>query len=167
MLEESVMFEMAKKAAETHDFMLAAALAQQYFHMVKQNFSKLFPTPDGRHAGENVLLQQQEELVNLFREHIRAGELRRKRFRTLCPQARGLWSETPPVDYAGFLRTARKSMTSFLKLDDLSSTLDFQEWGIHMLNILLMIENSPVGRDLEAEFDRTITERDPSGATPP
>lgn len=167
MLEDNGLFEMAKTAAENHDFLLAAAMAEGYFQLVTRNSSKFFLTADGRQLGNNVLLQQKDRLMELYLAHFKAGAVRRERFRALCPQARSLWSEAPAMDYAGFLSTVRRSMDSFLALDNLSSIVDFQEWGSAMLNALVLIEHSPAGRELETEFDQVLAERNPQGAASP
>jgi len=164
LLEDSVLFEMAKKAAEKHDFMLAAMLAQRHFRLAEP---KYFSSSEGRQLAETLRRQQQEELLELYRAHVRAGAVRRERFRALCPRARGLWSEAPAVTYKDLLRTVEISKDSFLKLDDLSQDGEFQDWGTAMLNVLLLIENSPAGRELEAEFDRAMAERTPPGTASP
>ena len=167
MLEDSVLFEMAKKAAENHDFMLAVMMAQRYFHLAARNWPKYFPTQEGRQQAETVLLRQKETLMELYRAHFKAGAVRRARFRALCPQAKGLWCEAPAAAYDDLLRAVEISKNSFLKLDDLSSVMDFQDWGTAMLNVLLLVENSPAGRELETEFDQVLAERNPPEAAAP
>ena len=168
LLEDSELFSMAKKAAEQHhDFMLAVVLAQGHFRLAARNYTQFFPTAEGRQQAEIVLRQQKEALMELYRAHFKAGAVRRERFRALCPRARGLWSEAPAVAYGDLLKTVETSMASFAKLDDLSSIVDFQEWGTAMLNVLLLVENSKAARELEVEFDQVIAERTPPKAAAP
>ena len=107
--------------------------------------------------------------MELYAAHFKAGAPRRERFRALCPQAGSLWSEPPAADYDKFRdQTVRRSHRSFEKLQsELSSIVDFQEWGSAMLNVLLLIENSPVGHFLETEFDQTLAEKNPPATASP
>ena len=156
LLEDAALFEIARKAAEQHDFTLAVALAQDWFRLVERSVPA---TSGGRRVGAAIQARQKELLVELFAAHAALPSPRRERFRARFPRARGLWSEPAASTYAELLRATERSLQSFVRLEDLSSILDFQEWGGAMLDVLFLVENSPAGKDLEEEFDQAMQEK--------
>lgn len=155
-LEDNQIFDTVKQAAGSGDWMLAIALNNAYLCNIRLLANVLLPTARTRDLGDKFLQAQTLELISLFAAHITANNLRCQNFRRQFPRARGIWSSPPPTNYKQLMDFFKRSLESYIRLDDISQVVHPQDWGSAMLDVLIMSENVPGTDDLKKEFDEAM-----------
>jgi len=145
------------------DWLLATAL----FHRFREYMLAL---PNKLNAAElkavvqEKLSEREKSLLEDFSNYMKLDNTRRKLFRKHYPNAKGLWTMSPPATYAGLWKFYLKSMNAFFTLDELSKVTEPQDWGSAMLDVLLMCEGTPEAAVLEKEFDAEIRKLESSSS---
>ena len=143
-----------KKAASSHDWVLALTLFEIYktdvMPLYTRNFSNM---ADVIKEVQTVYTECENELLLNLANQIQNSNVRRTQFLNLYPKARGVWSQTPPNSYAQLRNVFIRSMKSYHNLDKISKIFKPQDWGSAMLDALLLLEGAPCAEELEREFD--------------
>ena len=143
-----------KQAATTNDWVLAVALFDNYKEDVLQQYQRYFANyQDVVKEAQQACMDCESELLLNFANKMQKPNMRKTLFLQLYPQARGIWSQTPPTNYAQLKQIFIRSMTSYHNLDKISKIFKPQDWGSAMLDALLLLEGSVCASELEKEFD--------------
>ncbi|MBR7144495.1 MAG: hypothetical protein IKD10_06080 [Lentisphaeria bacterium] len=143
-----------KQAASSGDWVLALTLFDNYKTDVIQLYTRYFANmPDVIKEAQLNCADCENELLLNFANKLQQSNMRRTLFLQIYPQARGLWSQSPPSSYEQLRNVFIRSMNSYHKLDKISRIFTPQDWGSAMLDSLLLLEGSRCAADLEREFD--------------
>ena len=143
-----------KQAATTNDWFMAIALFDTYKEDIIQQYKRYFTNyPDVIKEAQIACTDCEHELLLNFANKIQQPNMRKAIFLQLYPQARGIWSQTPPTNYEQLKKIFIRSMTSYHNLDKISKIFKPQDWGSAMLDALLLLEGSACAAELEKEFD--------------
>ena len=154
LLDGSKLPDMVKSAAAAQDWTLAIIMYDSMASMLQKSVAgTLRSNPDLASYASDMLRDSLQELLTEFGNQIQQDNARRKLFRKHYPQARGLWTESPPRDYRNLRRFCMQSLSSYLRLEQLSRLIEPQDWGSAVLDVLLLTEGIPEAADLEKEFD--------------
>ena len=143
-----------KQAATSQDWVLALTLFDNYKTDIMTLYTRYFANmPDIIKEAQVNCTDCENELLLNFSNKMQQANMRRTLFLQLYPQARGLWSQTPPTSYEQLRNVFLRSMNSYHKLDKISKIFKPQDWGSAMLDSLLLLEGAACAADLEREFD--------------
>ncbi len=145
---------LVRQAATYNDWILAIALFDDYKTEVLQQYNRYFPQyQEVIQEAQNACNDCENELVLNFANKLKQPNMRRQLFLQIYPQARGIWTQTPPTNYEQLKEFFVRSLNSYHKLDKISRIFQPQDWGSAMLDALLMLEGASCANELEKEFD--------------
>ena len=154
LLENSPLFTLPNSAAAHGDLITAIALCENITSFIKSGLMRrFFVNEEVRNTANDLFNKCVENLLNDLNSKISTPNARQEIFRKQFPQARGIWSESPPGSYKNLRRVFSASMESYFNLDKISRLAAPQDWGSAMLDVLLLTEGCPTVGSFEQEFD--------------
>lgn len=146
-------FKLTSDAVAANDWLLAVALFQSTRRVVAAGVRR-----SGLEAAEKKSFMDRldataAELVAKFAAYAQTPVSRVAAFRQACPRARGVWSAAPPADFGALCEAFNGVWGAFLRLDRYSESIDFEQWGNAMLDVLLFSPDMPA---FARQFDAAL-----------